>query len=68
MNTKAQFINYSLIIDELGNHEIIGTSDTILFNNIKSILDADINSLVFIGNERKDKDALISNDFLRFSL
>lgn len=60
MNTNENLINYSMITDMLGNHEVVGDKNAILFNNIKSILDANTTSLVFIGNERKDKELLIS--------
>lgn len=49
------FLSYTSIKDILGYHHIIGRKDRIYFNNIKSINDANKDSLVFISNELVDE-------------
>ncbi|MCX6231378.1 MAG: UDP-3-O-(3-hydroxymyristoyl)glucosamine N-acyltransferase [Bacteroidetes bacterium] len=53
-------INYQMIAEYLDNHDIIGDKNDVLFDNIKSVLEADEMSLVFIGNNKNNAEILIS--------
>jgi UDP-3-O-[3-hydroxymyristoyl] glucosamine N-acyltransferase len=54
-------INYAMIKDILAEHQIVGNKDLISFSNIKSINNADSNSLVFIHKDRIDKQKIASS-------
>lgn len=48
-------IDYSMIFDLCGDHTLVGSTENVVFNNVKALERADASSLVFIAKGRVDK-------------